>query len=93
MYRVDVSKSFLSSRKKQKNKTNSKIDNVLIILHHLTKLHASMEKVKNALKKYESLRNFLMHFQEFKCVENAFYSSAVVTRASLPCEQSLLRSS
>ena len=52
MYRVDVSKSFLSSRKKTKtkNKTNSKIDNVLIILHHLTKLHASMEKVKNALK-------------------------------------------
>ena len=95
MCRVDVSKSFLSSRKKKKteNKTNSKIDNVLIILHHLTKLHASMEKVKNALKKYESLRNFLMHCQEFKCVENAFYSSAVVTRASLPCEQSLLRSS
>ena len=37
-------------KNKTKNKTNSKIDNVLIILHHLTKLHASMEKVKNALK-------------------------------------------
>ena len=46
VYRVDVSKSFLSSRQKK----NSNIDNVLIILHHLTKLHASMEKVKNALK-------------------------------------------
>ena len=46
VYRVDVSKSFLSSRQKK----NSNIDNVLLILHHLTKLHASMEKVKNALK-------------------------------------------
>ena len=50
VHRVDVSKSFLSLRKKKNKKTNSNIDNVLIILHHLTKMHASMEKVKNALK-------------------------------------------
>ena len=32
--------------------------------------------------RYESLRNIAMHFKEFKSVKNAFYSSAVVTRAS-----------
>ena len=31
---------------------------------------------------YESLRNVAMHFKAFKCVKNAFYSSALVARAS-----------
>ena len=29
--------------------------------------------------RYESLRNVAMHFKAFKCVKNAFLSSAVVT--------------
>ena len=29
--------------------------------------------------RYESLRNVAMHFKAFKCVKNAFHSSAVVT--------------
>ena len=32
--------------------------------------------------RYGSLRNVAMHFKEFKSVKAAFYSSAVVTRAS-----------
>ena len=49
---------------------------MLIILRHLTKLHAFIGKVK---MRYESLRNVAMHFKAFKCLKNAFLSSAVVT--------------
>ena len=59
-------------------KKNGNIATVLIILHHLTKLHAFMRKVE---MRYESLRNVAMHFKAFKCGKNTFYSSAVVTRA------------
>ena len=57
--RVDLSLSFLSSRKKKKTKTknNGNIANVLIILHHLTKLHAFIGKVKNALRIIEKRCN------------------------------------
>ena len=51
--RVDLSLSFLSSRKKKQKrqiKNNGNIANVLIILRHLTKLHAFIGKVKNALR-------------------------------------------
>ena len=76
--RVDLLLSFLSSRKKKKRQTknNANIANVLIILRHLTKLHAFIGKVK---MRYESLRNVAMHFKAFKCLKNAFLSSAVVT--------------
>ena len=77
--RVDLSLSFLSSRKKKQKrqiKNNGNIANVLIILRHLTKLHAFIGKVK---MRYESLRNVAMHFKAFKCLKNAFLSSAVVT--------------
>ena len=78
MSRVDLLLSFLSSRKKKKRQTknNANIANVLIILRHLTKLHAFIGKVK---MRYESLRNVAMHFKAFKCLKNAFLSSAVVT--------------
>ena len=36
----------------------------------------SSERLK---MRYESLRNVAMHFKAFKCVKNAFHSSAVVT--------------
>ena len=61
-------------------KKDGKIAKVLTILHHLTKFSThSRERLKI---RYESLRNIAVHFKEFKSVKNAFYSSAVVTRAS-----------
>ena len=74
--RVDLSLSFfIISQKKDGN-----IGKVLIILHHLTKFSThSWKRLKIC---YESLRNIAMHFKEVKSVENAFYSSAAVTRAS-----------
>ena len=58
MFRVDLSLSFLLSRKK-------KIGNMV----NLTKLHAFMGRLK---MRYESLRNVAMHLNAFKCVKNAF---------------------
>ena len=59
--RVDLLLSFLSSRKKKKKKrqtkSNANIANVLIILRHLTKLHAFIGKVKNALQIIEKRCN------------------------------------
>ena len=73
--RFDLSLSFLSSRKKRQTKNNGNIASVLIILHHLTKLHAFIGKVKNAWRIIEKRCNALA----FKCVKNAFHFSAVVT--------------
>ena len=45
------------------------IANGLIILHHSTKLHAFMGKVKNAFRIIEKRCN---HFKAFKCVKMHF---------------------
>ena len=77
--RVDLSLSFLSSRKKKKKrqiKNNGNIANVLIIFVIWRSCTHSSERLK---MRYESLRNVAMHFKAFKCVKNAFLSSAVVT--------------
>ena len=77
--RVDLSLSFLSSRKKKKKrqiKNNGNIANVLIIFVIWRSCTHSSERLK---MRYESLRNVALHFKAFKCVKNAFHSSAVVT--------------
>ena len=77
--RVDLSLSFLSSRKKKKKrqiKNNGNIANVLIICVIWRSCTHSSERLK---MRYESLRNVALHFKAFKCVKNAFHSSAVVT--------------
>ena len=53
--RIDLKLSFLTSRKK----TIGNITNVLIILHHLTKLCTFMGKAKNALRIIEKRCNEL----------------------------------
>ena len=77
--RVDLSLSFLSSRKKKKKrqiKNNGNIANVLIIFVIWRSCTHSSERLK---MRYESLRNVALHFKAFKCVKNAFHSSALVT--------------
>ena len=75
--RVDLSLSFLSSRKKKRQiKNNGNIANVLIIFVIWRSCTHSSERLK---MRYESLRNVALHFKAFKCVKNAFHSSAVVT--------------
>ena len=74
--RVDLSLSFLSSRKKRQTKNNGNIAkcwSFFIIWRSCT--HSS-ERLK---MRDESLRNVAMQFKAFKCVKNAFHSSAVVT--------------
>ena len=74
--RVDLSLSFLSSpsQKRQKQKTMATLPmcwSFFIIWQSCT--HSS-ERLK---MRYESLRNVAMHLKVFKCVKNAFHSSAV----------------
>ena len=74
--RVDLSLSFLSSRKKKRQKQKTMVTlpmcwSFFIIWQSCT--HSS-ERLK---MRFESLRNVAMHFKVFKCVKNAFHSSAV----------------
>ena len=71
---IDISLSFLSSRKKMV--TLPMCWSFFIIWRSCTH---SWQRLK---MRYESLRNVAMHFKAFKCVKNAFYFSAVVTRTS-----------
>ena len=76
--RVDLSLSFLSSRQKKKRqiKNNGNIANVLIIFVIWRSCTHSSERLK---MRNESVRNVALHFKAFKCVKNAFHSSAAVT--------------
>ena len=71
--RVDLSLSFLSSQTKKTMVTLPMCWSFFVISRSCT--HSS-ERLK---MRYESLRNVAMHFKAFKCVKNAFHSSAVVT--------------
>ena len=70
--RVDLSPSFASSQTKTMV-TLPMCWSFFVISRSCT--HSS-ERLK---MRYESLRNVTMHFKAFKCVKNAFHSSAVVT--------------
>ena len=76
--RVDLSLSFLSSRKKKKRQIKTMV--TLPMCWSFFVIWRSCTHSSETLKmRYESLRNVAMHFKAFKCVKNAFHSSAVVT--------------
>ena len=72
--RLDLLLSFLSSRKKMET-----LPMCWSFLIGLTKVHALIGKVKNALRIIEKHCDA---FKVFKLVKNAFHSLAAVTRAS-----------
>ena len=77
--RVDLSLSFLSSGKNKKRQKQKTIITLPMCWSFFVISRSWTHSLERLKMRYESLRNVAMHFKAFKCVKNAFLSSAVVT--------------